>query len=172
MNNAGDLDEGMTYARKALEIGRAIFGDEHPLTGRPYHYIGVLYREKGEWENALLNFQKACRNWLPAYGLYHGDMVSSYNNQGKALMNLGRYEEALECYDKCLEIQNVISERIDCNHAIHHLNRARAMQMLGRMKEAREECLMVRSILDDEQVKTEGRCKELREQLDRLVETL
>ena len=172
LNNAGDLDEGMTYARKALEIGRAIFGDEHPLTGRPYHYIGVLYREKGEWENALLNFQKACRNWLPAYGLYHGDMVSSYNNQGKALMNLGRYEEALECYDKCLEIQNVISERIDCNHAIHHLNRARAMQMLGRMKEAREECLMVRSILDDEQVKTEGRCKELREQLDRLVETL
>jgi len=80
--------------RKGLEIGRAIFGDEHPPTGRPYHYICVLYREKGDWENALLNFQKACRNWLPAYGLYHGDMVASYNNQGKALMNLGRYEEA------------------------------------------------------------------------------
>lgn len=172
LNNSGDLDEGLFYAQKALEIGRAIFGDEHPLTGRPYHYIGVLYREKGEWKKALHNFQMACRNWLPAYGIYHGDMVASYNNQGRALMNLGRYEEALACYDKCLTIQNVISERIGCDHAIHHLNRARVLQLLGRTEEATNECLIVRSILEDEQVKTEGRCKELQERLEDFIKTL
>lgn len=37
-----DLDQAMSYAQKALELSCTIFGKEHPLTGRPYHYVGVI----------------------------------------------------------------------------------------------------------------------------------
>lgn len=167
-----DLDEAMAYAQKALSLGRAIFGDNHPLVGRPYHYVGVIYREKAEWENALRYFQKSCQIWLPAYGINHELMVASYNNQGKALRNLGRYEEAFECYDKCLAIQNVISDRIGCDHVIHHINKARVLLLLGRMQAAYDECMAAKAILDDEKVKTEPRSKDLRVELEELVKMI
>ena len=167
-----DLDEAMSYARKALDLGCAIFGKEHPLTGRPYHYVGVIYREKAEWENALYYFQKANRIWLPAYGINHEIMVSSNNNIGNALKHLGKYEEALVCYEKCLAIQNVISDRIGYDHAKHHFNIAKVLLLLGRVEEAYGECQAAKSVLEDEKVNAEPRSKALEKELEEFVGTL
>ena len=167
-----DSDKAMSYAQKALDLGCAIFGKEHPLTGRPYHYVGVIYELKGEWENALYYFRQANRIWLPAYGINHEMMVSSNNKMGNALKQLGRYDEALACFKRSLSIQNVISDRLVFDHAKHHLNIAKVLVLLGRVEEAYGECQAARSILDDKNMPDEPRNKELKKALEEFVGTL
>lgn len=154
---AKDLNKGLELTLKAVDLGIALFGKDHPLVGRPYHYVGCIYREMAKWKEALFYFQEACRVWLPAYGVNHEIMNSSYGNQGKALMNLGRLEEALRCYDKCLDIQSVIFDERGYDYAVCQMNRARILAALGRKEEALDTCDAVESTLLIDKVKAEGR---------------
>ena len=158
-----DLNKALELSLKALDLSIAIYGADHPLSGRPYHYVGVIYRELKKWPEALHFFQEACRVWLPAYGRNHEIMNSSYGNQGKALMNLGRYEEALQCYNTCLEIQDIIMEDRGYEYAVCQMNRARILAQLGRKKEALVSSDEVIQTLEKENVKVEGRSKPLME---------
>lgn len=159
----GDLDKALELSLKALDLSIAIYGADHPLTGRPYHYVGVIYRELKKWPEALHYFQEACRVWLPAYGRNHEIMNSSYGNQGKALMNLGRLEEALQCYDTCLEIQRIIMDERGYDYAVCQMNRARILSGLGRKDEALALCDEIVMTLEKKDVKAEGRSKPLME---------
>ena len=44
-----DLEKALKLSLKALDLSIAIYGPDHPLTGRPYHYVGVIYRELEKW---------------------------------------------------------------------------------------------------------------------------
>lgn len=114
----------------------------------------------------------ANRIWLPAYGINHGNMVSSYNNIGNALKHLGRYEEALECYKKCLVIQNVISDSVGYHQANQHLNIAKVLALLGRLDEAYDECQAADAILHDKNTPDEPWNKDLLKNLNEFVRTL
>ena len=159
----GDNDRALELAHKALDLSISIYGADHPLTGRPYHYVGVIYRELKKWPEALHYFREAYRVWLPAYGRNHEIMNSSFGNQGKALMNLGRLEEALQCYDTCLEIQDIILEERGYEYAVCQMNRARILSGLGRKEEAIQACDEIITTLNKEEVKAEGRSKPLME---------
>src|SRR5436853_129877 len=56
--------------------------------------------------------------------------VSDQLNKGISLDDLGRYSEAIECYDKCLEI--------DKNHKEAWNNKGNTLNNLGRYSEAIE----------------------------------
>ena len=167
-----DLNKALSLALKGLELSIAIYGADHPLSGRPYHYVGVIYRELHMWPDALHYFEEACRVWLPAYGRNHEILNSSYGNQGKALMNMGRPEEALKCYDTCLSIQDAIFEEKGYDYAVCQMNRARILATLGRKEESLEVCDEIEKTLNVDKVKAEARsiplmkiCHEFHEQL-------
>jgi tetratricopeptide (TPR) repeat protein len=52
------------------------------------------------------------------------------NNKGLALDNLGKYEQAIECYDKALEIEP--------NYILAWYNKGNALGNLGKPEEAIE----------------------------------
>lgn len=156
-----DPEKALSLAKKALDLSIAFYGPDHPDDGRSYHYVGVMYRERKEWEKALYYFQQACRVWKPAYGLYHDVMNSSYGNQGKALMNLGRLDEALACYDTCMEIISVIYDNPSYEYAIVMLNRAQIFKMMNKKDAARDACQSSIAALRSEKVYAEERAKEL-----------
>jgi tetratricopeptide (TPR) repeat protein len=56
--------------------------------------------------------------------------TNSWNNKGTSLFNLGRFEEAIECFNKALDI--------DSNHAILWSNKGQSLHKLGRYSEAVE----------------------------------
>ena len=58
--------------------------------------IGKKQLEDGQYENALNSFQKAI-------SLKQND-PDLWNMKGIALRSLGRYNEAIECFNKSLEI--------------------------------------------------------------------
>ena len=84
-------------------------------------------------------------------------MNSSYGNQGKALMNMGRLDEALACYDTCLRIQENIFEEKDYDYAICEMNRAFILAQMGRKDEAIQTCDKIEEVLKKEKVAAEKR---------------
>jgi tetratricopeptide (TPR) repeat protein len=57
---------------------------------------GQLFLEDGKFNDALGFFEQAL--------LLNQDDPNLWNNKGIALRSLGRYEEAMECFNKSLEI--------------------------------------------------------------------
>jgi len=158
-----DLDQGMSYEMKALEICLALFGPDHPRTGWVYHYIGVIYREMKKWTEGLHYFQEGCRVWTIAYGRNQEIQGSSYGNQGMCHWQSGRLEEALSCYDICLKIQEAIYEMRGYDYAIVQFNRARILYQLGRKEESLPILLEAEEILSTNENKNEERYKFLLE---------
>ena len=145
-----DPNQGLIYAQKAIDLGIALYGKDHPLLGRPYHYKGCIYRELQEWDKAYEFFKKAYDVWLPAYGLYHEIMVSSCGNQGKALLNLKRYDKALECYDTCIKILSIIYEEKGYDYAICMLNKSKVLRLMHKTKDALDLCKEAEMVLHND----------------------
>ena len=76
-------------------------------------------------------------------------------------MNLGRLDEALACYDTCLEIISVIYDNPSYEYAIVMLNRAQIFKMMNKKDAAREACQSSIEALHSEKVYAEERAKEL-----------
>ena len=58
--------------------------------------LGKKHLEDGNFEDALAFFEQAL--------LLNQKNADLWNNKGVALRSLGRYDEALECFNKSLEI--------------------------------------------------------------------
>ncbi len=58
--------------------------------------MGQSFLEDGKFSDALGFFEQAL--------LLNQDDPNLWNNKGVALRSLGRYEEAMECFNKSLEI--------------------------------------------------------------------
>ena len=69
-----------------------------------YNNIGAVYIEKGDLENALLQYQRALEAFLAAHGQEHLDVANTYNNMANVYDSQGHYERALEYYQKGLDI--------------------------------------------------------------------
>ena len=148
-----DPDKALELANKALEMATNLYGKDHPLTGRPFHYVGVIYHERKEWENALKYFQQAGRIWTPAYGINHQIMISNYGNQGQALMKLGRYDEAIKCYQTGMDIVRVLYDEKGIDDVKININLARIYDALGQYEKAIEAWNEAESALQLESVK-------------------
>ena len=58
---------------------------------------GNIFLKDGEFDNALAFFEQAL--------LLNQDDPDLWNYKGIALRSLGRYEEAMDCFNKSLEIE-------------------------------------------------------------------
>ena len=70
-----------------------------------YNNIGIVYRNKGDLENALLQHQRALEIRTRVYGQEHPDVATSCNNIGIVYKEKGDLENALLQYQRALEIR-------------------------------------------------------------------
>jgi tetratricopeptide (TPR) repeat protein len=63
-----------------------------------YHNIGIILKNKGEYDKALEYYEKSLAIKLKTLGGEHTDVAHSYNNIGLIWKNKGEYEKALEHY--------------------------------------------------------------------------
>lgn len=100
----GDYAGALVNMRKAHEIDKALFKKEHP-------YVGVDLDDSEGFKKAHENYSMT-RNSLTetllmdkkVFGETHPQVAFRYNNLGLALQQGGDYEEALENFNKALEI--------------------------------------------------------------------
>jgi len=103
-HSKGDYDRALEYYEKALNIGKKIYGEEHPNIATNYNNIGLAYYNKGDYDRALEYYKKALNIYKKIYGEEHPYIATDYNNIGAAYNSKGDYDRALEYYEKALDI--------------------------------------------------------------------
>ena len=92
--NAGKLDEGISTIKQGVRI--------NPFPAYWYHHeLGRCYHQKGQYEDALIEFKKALRS-APDAPIVHAGLAITYSA-------LDRIEEARASTAKCLESMPHIS---------------------------------------------------------------
>ncbi|CAF5003981.1 unnamed protein product, partial [Rotaria sp. Silwood1] len=76
----------------------------HPHIATSYNNIGLVYKDKGDYDNALDYCKQALDIWKQTLPEEHPDIASSYNNIGLIYQDKGDYDNALDCYKKAHDI--------------------------------------------------------------------
>ncbi len=96
------IDSLLNDSYKALEISRKLEDNKYESTF--LNNIGLVYDSKGEYDKALLYYDKDLQICLKVYGEEHPSTATSYNNIGSVYDSKGGYDKALLYYEKSLEI--------------------------------------------------------------------
>jgi tetratricopeptide (TPR) repeat protein len=124
----GRKDEALTHAEAALELLEQLEYGDTVSGGTCYVNAGTVYKAFGMAQEALSAFLKA-ENIFSDIFINDGKIKPDirlgglYNNKGLALQDLGRYQEARECYEKAIEVM-VMMEGTEPEIAISCLNLA------------------------------------------------
>jgi predicted O-linked N-acetylglucosamine transferase (SPINDLY family) len=112
LQNSGDNLGAIELLNKVLEVDQNNF--------MALYTLGIAYIAIGDNDSALIHFSRA----IDA----HPSVAQSYHAKGKLLTDLGRYTEALDCYQA--------GALVDKKHPGIYINIAALLQFLNRHKEA------------------------------------
>ena len=79
-------------------------GHEHPDVAVSYNNIGVVYKNKGDLENALVQYQKALEIRTRVFGSDHPAFATSYQNLAAVYQRQGNHVQTKEIYTKAYHI--------------------------------------------------------------------
>ena len=101
----GRHKEALAFLNKALEIGTAKLGQNHPEAATAYDNIGRVYWNKGDDDNALHFCARALDIRLAALPKNHPDVARSHESMGLVLIYNDQNAEALVHLQKSLIIR-------------------------------------------------------------------
>jgi tetratricopeptide (TPR) repeat protein len=118
----GQLDEAISYFRKALQIKGALPEVEYNL--------GNVYLQKGQVKEAITHYQKAVQ-LEPAYADAEFNLGTAFLQEGDQLEAIAHYEKALEIRPDFAEVHinlgNVLLKNRQIDQAIDHYKKAVAI---------------------------------------------
>ncbi len=101
----GKLDEALASYQRALEIQRAVLGDDHPTLAATLGGIGISHYSKGEYAEARAPLERAVALREATLGEEHPLLAVSLNNLGIDLLRLGDYDASLATHRRALAIR-------------------------------------------------------------------
>jgi len=130
----GDLYEALNYLKKSLDIDLKTLEKNHINIGFSYINVGLLYHELKQDDKALSYYQKA----LPCFveNKYDNGLIGVYNNTGNILKSKGKWNKALEYYDKSLAITREYYKQDTNLLALICMNIGDTYRMLGAFDKA------------------------------------
>ena len=96
--------DAINNSEKLLAITLKVHGDQHSSTGTAYNNLGMVWRNKGEYDKAIEYYEKSLAIKLKVHGDQHPSMGTVYNNLGSVWSDKGEYDKAIEYYEKSLAI--------------------------------------------------------------------
>ena len=147
LHATGHNAEAAAEARKALDLGVAEFGAEHPSTAALMVVLAKLRGELGEWPKAEALYRRAAAARAAALGESHPDTGEAHAGLGEALARQARFAEAEASYWDALHALGVevarnvhvfdeVSVRAGLYRAWALYYRARVYVAEGRLAEA------------------------------------
>lgn len=120
-----EMIDGHKTDGSPLTIANIVAFSKNPIPeGLMFDIKGKKYRKKLPWVS------EGQRQYVTVYDPEYGHHLQLLNNTGYVLLNLGRYDEAIEAYRKVIAI--------DPKHALSHYGLGNALSGLGRYDEAIE----------------------------------
>ncbi len=99
----GRLKEGDKHLKQALDILKEVEGANGINLARGLNNTGGLYRSRGYWKKAEPMLLRSIEIW-EFLKFKHGDAAHSYGNFGRLRAKQGKLAEAVELYQKALDV--------------------------------------------------------------------
>ena len=99
-----DPERALELAERAEEISRVIWGPSHPMTLEHIELQGQVFLEQDEAKEALTRFEAVFEARKVRLGEENPALKASYENLSTALKALERFDEAIECAQKVVEV--------------------------------------------------------------------
>ena len=117
------FDKALEYSNKALEIRKAILGEEHIDLAISYKEIGSIYLLRNDYDKALKYFDKALMIEINTSDEKDIRILCTYSTIGFIYSQKGDYNKALEYYNKALTIHKANLDKSDIiNEAYTYYN--------------------------------------------------
>lgn len=100
--------DALSCFEKALSLGEAICGEDHPLVATSYNNIASTYKFLGDSVKAFDAYQKSLDIRKRLYGEQHPEVALSYNNMGSLYMYTHNFDKAIEYLNKATSIRKKI----------------------------------------------------------------
>jgi tetratricopeptide (TPR) repeat protein len=146
LRGRADFLRAKSLLERAVSLGEASFGPDHPNVAIRLSNLGSVLRETGDLAGAKEHFQMALAIDEKAYSLDHPEVATDLNNLGRVLGDTGDLEGASEHLQRALAIYeaaygpdhptvaiglnnlgNVLRETGDLEGASEHFQRALAI---------------------------------------------
>ena len=155
----GEKEEAVGFAEEALFLVSLMGIEENIGAATTYLNSATVYKAFGDPENALHLYETA--RVIYERDLPEGDerLGGLYNNMGLALVDLGRFSEADELYNKAVSIMEGLCEK-EPEAAITYLNMADAVKTEFSLPKAKDRIDMLlekaKSLMDKGMNRTDG----------------
>lgn len=153
---AGDKDHALSCAETALRLIERLGMEETITAATTYINAATVYKAFGMADKGFPLFEKAKEIYEKDLKENDARLGGLYNNMGLALLDLKRYEEAVDCYKKALDIMSRVKSG-NLERAITYLNIADVCDAIRRDEEASAEFPRT----DEEWEKNIASCAEL-----------
>ena len=99
-----DIDRALEMHLTILPIREKLLGFQHPDTAFTYNNIGGVYKEKGDFNNALFYYKKALPILETVFEKSHPIIGTLYGNIGQIYGLLGNIGEAINYYRQAIVV--------------------------------------------------------------------
>lgn len=99
----GRLEDAMTCYLAVEQIYRQVLEPDDMLIASLYNNKALLYQEMGDFENACVYLEQALEIALRHPECYY-EQASSYANLAATCLQLGREEQAVDCFQKAIAL--------------------------------------------------------------------
>lgn len=130
-SNLGDYDKALEHHNKALEIEKALLGENNSDTANSYNNIGAIYKDLGKYDKALEYGFKALKIRKTTFGKKHPFTAMSYDNIGCVYQYLGDYDKASDYHFKALKIFKEVFGENNPHTAMSYQNIGNVSRDLG-----------------------------------------
>jgi tetratricopeptide (TPR) repeat protein len=142
-----ELQHGLAYYKEGLETAKEFLTlaeknnyeiEGTTLLGNIYNYLGIFYKDLGDFNNAKGEFTKAIELEIKNFGEDHPNTSIYRSNLAVVLQDLGELNEAKELISKALQSNIKILGEDHPQSATYRSNLAMILCDLGNLTEAKE----------------------------------
>jgi serine/threonine-protein kinase len=104
--NLGRLDQAETLLKRALELRRAAFGQDHPDVARSLVASGQLASARGKYDDAQREIREGLAMLRRHLSRKDPEVARAVSALGRVLENAGRYPEAIRELEEAVRLQS------------------------------------------------------------------
>lgn len=107
-----DKEKALQYFEEAREMYGTLYGARHPKTANAHINTGILYRDLGLLDDAVIQFDRSMEIWKEVYPQPHVSKAIALYNLGQTYVQLGDHALAREYYDEALRMYEAVYGKI------------------------------------------------------------
>jgi serine/threonine-protein kinase len=127
----GKGEEAEASARRALEIRRAVYGADHPMTIHVYNPLANAVHVQGRLVEAREYYHEILRRYADFYNGDHPYVAVATNNLSATFYNEGALDSAEHYLRRALEMRTRIFGQMDATVAMYHHNLGSLLRARG-----------------------------------------